>query len=103
MQVEDALSRLLPAVGHHAEVGDALLLGDLADDLEAVGHHGRVFRGNGPAGLDVGLGDHQKVRGGLGVDVIEGIDLVILIDLLGGDLSPAILQNKQSLMGLLLS
>ena len=103
MQVEDALSRLLPAVGHHAEVGDALLLGDLADDLEAVGHHGRVFRGDGTAGLDVGLGDHQKVCGGLGIDVVEGIDLVILIDLLGGDLSPAILQNKQSLMGLLLS
>ena len=88
MQVEDALSRLFPAVGHHAEVGDALLLGDLADDLEAVGHHGRVFRGDGAAGLDVGLGDHQKVRGGLGVDVIAGIGLVILIAGLGGDLSP---------------
>ena len=88
MQVENALSRLLPAVGHHAEIGDALLLGDFTDDLEAVGHHSGVFGGNRPAGLDVSLGNHQEVRGSLGVNVVEGIDLVILIDLLGGNLSP---------------
>ena len=40
------------------------------------------------------LGDHQEVGGRLGVNVIEGIDLVILVDLGGGDFSPAILPEQ---------
>lgn len=86
VEVEHALSRLLPAVGDYAEVGEAQLLGHFGDDLEAVGHHGGVLRGDLPAGLHVGLGDHQEVGGGLGVDVVEGVHLVVLIDLFRGDL-----------------
>jgi hypothetical protein len=33
------------------------------------------------------LGNDQEVNGGLGVDVIKGIDLLVLIDLFGGNLS----------------
>ena len=31
------------------------------------------------------LGDDQEVGGGLGVDVVEGVDQLVLVDFFGGD------------------
>ena len=35
----------------------------------------------------MGLGNHEKMGGRLGVDVVEGIDLLVLIDLVGRNLT----------------
>mgnify|MGYP006927295151 CR=1 FL=1 len=56
------------------------------DDLKGVGHHGGIFRGDLPAGADVGLGDDQEMGGRLGVDVVKGVHQLVLVDLVGGDL-----------------
>ena len=83
--MEDSLTCLGAAVGHHTEIGQAQLLGDLADGLKALGHHSGVFRGDLAAGGHMLLGDHQEVGGCLRVDVIEGVDGFVLINLLRGD------------------
>ena len=87
MEVGHRLARLRPAVGHHPEIGNALLPGHLGNDLKGVGHHGGVVRRNLPAGAEVGLGNHQEVGGRLGVDVLKGVDQLVLIDLVGRDLA----------------
>ena len=87
VQVADGLAGLLAAVGDHTEVSDPQVMGHLGDDLKDMGRHRGVFPVDLPAGADVGLGDDQEVDGSLGVDVVEGIDLFVLIDLVGRDLA----------------
>ena len=86
VEVGHRLPRLLPAVGHHPEIGNAQLMGHLGDGLKAVAHQVGVPLGNLPAGGHVGLGDDQEVDGSLGVDVIKGVAEIILVHLVGGDL-----------------
>jgi hypothetical protein len=83
----DALSCLVAAVGDYTEVSDSHFCGHFSDDLEAMGNHGGILRCNGSGRLDMRLGNDQEVNGGLRVDVIKGIDLLVLIDLFGGNLS----------------
>ena len=80
------LARLLPDVGHHPVALQAQFLGHLGDDGEDVGHHGGILRGDLRHRCNVGLGNHQEMGGRLGVDVVEGIDRLILIDLVGRNL-----------------
>ena len=87
MQVRHTLARLLADVGHHPVALQTQLLGDLGDDGEDVGHHGGVVLSDLGHRGDVHLGNHQKVGGGLGIDVVEGVADLVLIDLVGGDLS----------------
>ena len=87
MQVRDTLARLLADVGHHPVALQAQLFGDLGDHGEDVGHHRRVVLADLRHRGDMHLGNHQKVGGRLGIDVIEGEADLILIDLVGRDLS----------------
>ena len=96
MQVEHTLPGLLADVGHDAEAFQSQLLGNLGDHLKAVRHNrtvARVHRGNR---LNVLLGDHEKMRRRLWVDVIKGLALLVLIDLVRGDL-PRCSLAKQTL------
>ena len=81
MQMEHALTRLLSDVGDHAEAVHAALLGNLRNDLKAVRYNRAVGRINGGNRLDVLLGDHEKMRGRLRVDVVESVAEVILVHL----------------------
>ena len=85
MQVRHGLTRVGAAVADHpVATRQPLRRRDLGDDLKNVGDHGAVFFRDAVAAGDVGLGDHQNVGRRLGVDVPEGEDLVILVDLGGG-------------------
>ena len=79
--MEHALSRLLTNIGDHTEAVQPQFLRNLGNDLKAVCYDhavGFIHRSNR---LDVLLGDHQKMRRSLRVDVIEGIAQLVLIDL----------------------
>ena len=73
MQMEHALTRLFSDVGDHAEAVHAALLCNLRNDLKAVRYNRAVGRINGGHRLDVLLRDHEKMRGSLRVNVIEGV------------------------------
>ena len=87
VQVEHALSCLLSDIGHDAIAVKPQLLGDLGNYFKNVSHHGAVFgvhcchRGN------MFLGDHQKMGRSLGGNVIKAIAKLVLINLIGGDLT----------------
>ena len=85
VQVGHGLAGLHTAVGHHAEIGHAHTLGHLGDDLKDMGHDGGILGSDLTAGGDVCLGDHQKMNGGLRIDVMEGKADLVLIYLVGGD------------------
>ena len=79
MEVHDGLAGVDALVGDDAEtVLQALGLGNLVD---GVGHGadglGRHVVGDVAVVL---LGDHERVDRRLGVEVVEGDDLVVLID-----------------------
>ena len=86
VQMEHALTRLLANIGHHAVAVHPLLLRQLGNDLEDMGHHSAVVRVHFGHGADVCLGDDQEVGRRLGRDVVEGIAQVVLIDFAAGDL-----------------
>ena len=81
MQMEHALTRLFSDVGDHAEAVHAALLGNLRNDLKAVRYNRAVGRINGGNRLDVLLRDHEKMRGSLRVNVVEGVAEVVLVHL----------------------
>ena len=86
VQVVDALPRLLPDVGYHPVALQPLLPHSLAMTSKMWPPRA-VAAIHLRHGGDVGLGDHQKVGGGLGIDVVEGVADLVLIDLVGRDLA----------------
>ena len=87
MQVLDSLAGIGAALPDHpARPGHALGLGDFRNDLENVGNDCAVFGGYAIAVGNVRFGHHQHMGGRLGIDVPEGEDGFVLVDLGGGDL-----------------
>ena len=88
MQVGNRLAGIGAAVGDQTvAIGESRLLGDLGDGLKDMGEHGTVLGGYAVQGGNVDLGDHKDVHGGLGIDVAEGQNGVVLVDLGGGDIA----------------
>ena len=87
MQMRHALSRLLADVGHDAVTLNALLLGELGNDLEDVRDDGAVLFVHARDRCDVRLRDHKKVHRRLRRDVVEGIAEVVLVDLVRRDVA----------------
>ena len=85
MEVHDGLAGVDTLVGDDAEtVLQALNLGDLLDGVSHGTHGlGRYVVGDVAVVL---LGDHERVDRRLGVEVVEGDDLVVLVDNSRGDL-----------------
>ena len=81
------LPGLLADVGDHPVALKTQLLGHLGDDGKDVGHHSGIFGSDLSHGSNVSLGNHQKMGGRLGLDVVKGIDRIVLIDLVGRDLA----------------
>lgn len=79
MEVHDGLAGVDALVGDDAEtVLQTLGLGDLLDGVSHGAHGlGRHVVGDVAVVL---LGDHERVDRRLGVEVVEGDDLVVLID-----------------------
>ena len=72
MQVKDALTRLSPNVRDDpVPVCDALLLGNLRDDVEEVGELVAVRQGQVMSGRHMTLRYHQDVGRSTGIDVAE--------------------------------
>src|SRR5699024_1512989 len=88
MQVRHGLAGGLAGVRDDAESGvQALLGGYLGYDLENVRHCGGVLRCYLRGGVrDVLFRDDEDMRGGLGVDIPEGQDALVLIYLVRGDI-----------------
>jgi hypothetical protein len=83
----------LPSLGSHV-AGDAVAalavtraFSQEPSGLEAASHHGGVVGAEAGERLDVPPGDDQEVEGGLGVDVLEGEDLIVLVLDIGGCLA----------------
>ena len=89
VNVIDGLGAVLTAVGDDAEaVAQFLFLGNLGDDLEDMGDRCAVFGRDVGGGIgDVGLGDDQNMNRRHRVDVLEGEDGFVLIDLGGGNIA----------------
>lgn len=85
MEVHDGLTGVDALVGDDAEtVLQALGLGDLLDGVSHGAHGlGRHVVGDVAVVL---LGDYERVDRRLGVEVVEGDDLIVLIDNGRGDL-----------------
>ena len=82
MQVLHGLARVAAAVADHPVAAcQTLGLGDSRNDLKDVGHHRTVFGADTVTVGDVDLGHHQNVGRRLGVDIPEGEDGVVLVDL----------------------
>lgn len=79
MEMHDGLTGIDALVGDDAEtVLQALGLGDLLDGVSHGAHGlGRHVIGDIAVVL---LGDHERVDRRLGVEVVEGDDLIVLID-----------------------
>lgn len=87
MQVRHRLPCLLAAVVHYAVALPAVLGADSCDDLKNMSDEGGVFRRDLARGGNVGLGDHQKMRGCLRIEIVKGEHLFVLVQLIRGDLS----------------
>ena len=88
MQMLNGLTGVGAAVADHAiTILQAFSLGDLGDHLKDVSNNSAVFSGDAVAIFNVGLGNHQHMGGSLGIDVPEGVDGFVLIDLGGRDLT----------------
>lgn len=85
MEVHDGLAGVDALVGDDAEtVRQALGLSDLLDGV-SHGTHGLGRHVIGDIAV-VLLGDHERVDRRLGIEVVEGDDLIVLIDNGRGDL-----------------
>ena len=95
VQVGHGLAGVGAAVADHTvAVYKALFFCDHGDHLKNMGNHTAVFGRNAGNRRNVGLGDHQNVGGSLGVNVPEGQNQFVLIDLGRGDLTSDDLTNK---------
>lgn len=88
MEMGYRLAGIGAAVGDEAvAVCQACFFRDMGNGLKDMGDHGAVLGGHTVEGGDVSLGDHEDVNGGLGIDVAEGQNGVILVDLGGGNVA----------------
>ncbi len=89
MQMNDRLSSVPAGVGHHpiARSGDPFLIGYLGRGLKETAQKGLIPRPGLAQGADMPFGDDQDMNRGLGVEVLEGQDLLILQDHLRRDLA----------------
>ena len=88
VEMGHSLPGIRTAVGHYPVAPRQMLCrGDLRNDLKDMRHHLAVFGGYAVAAGDVDLGDHQNVGGGLRMNVPEGEDGFVLVDLGGRDLT----------------
>ena len=108
VHVEDGLAGVETGVEHQSVGAVKFLVGDVLRDGDDVGQLGRVVGGKfGDVGV-VLLGHHEHVDLGLGIDVVECVGRLVLVDLAAGNLPAMILQNRQSsdslimLLGLML-
>ena len=88
----DMIHRLAPvglAVDHKtgALFGAAQLRRQFLGLVEKPAQEGRLFRPKFHYIGDVFFGDHQKMHRRLGIQVVEGQEFPILVDLPGGDLT----------------
>ena len=74
-------------VDHAVAVGKSFRRRDFGDGFKNGRYIPHVFCGNGVGGVHMLLRQDQHVDRRLGIDVPEGIDLVVLIDLSTGDLA----------------
>lgn len=84
VQMGHSLAAVLAAVVDNAVavVGEAQLACDFGDNLVNTRHVVGIFGGYVIHRRDVLLGNDDNVERRLGVDVVEGINQVILVDLL---------------------
>ena len=80
MQMEHALSRLFANIGDHAETFQPHVLCNFGNHFKAVRYDCTVGGIHRSDRLDMLLGDDQKMRRCLRVDVVKGIALLVLID-----------------------
>ena len=89
VKVGDGLPAIRAVVDHQAVAGFFQL--ELATDAlgggQEMAENGVIFRGNGSVAGVVLFGNEQDVNRGLGCDVAEGKDVVVLIDNVGGHLA----------------
>jgi hypothetical protein len=86
MKVMDTLSRLVSNVGDDPVAFQLQFFGKLGDHSKYMAYGGGtalVYLGDR---LDVLLGDHQKMDGGLGINVIKGVTKSVFIDFFGGNI-----------------
>ena len=86
MQMKNTLPCLLTDVGDYPVALQPLFFSQLRDHLKDVSHNTAVIGCHFRHRANVGLGNHQKVGGCLGCNVVEGKAHVILVDLAAGDL-----------------
>ena len=91
---EDGVIQGALRAAHIKFVGCDLLAGALAG-----GQGGIVGLVNAGHAGDVLLGDHQHMGGCLGIDVAEGVDLLVLVNLGGGDVTGDDLAEKTVVHG----
>ncbi len=87
MQVHDALTAVLTAVVDNAvAVLKSAQLCDLGNLLEDACNAGAVLLGDGVGTADMSLWDDEHVHGCFGCDILEGVDVIVLKDLVRGNL-----------------
>jgi hypothetical protein len=86
--VLDRLASVLADIGDNSvAVFKSAHLGDLGNCLEYSFYATGGFIRDSVGRFNMTFGNDQNVYGSLGIDILEGVDLVVFIDLLGGDLS----------------
>lgn len=90
VKVRDFLAAVGSGIGDEAEAGggDVEFTRDFGGGDHQVAEQGGIGGGGLPHVGEVILGNDDDMDRGLGVDVVEGEAVVVLVDDLGGNLSP---------------
>ena len=78
VEVPDGLAGVLAAVVDDAEAGSQILP-QLRDDLKTLGDIGGILRRDVRSAGDMELWHHKEMDRGLGVQVVEGDDIIVLV------------------------
>lgn len=82
MQVKNSLTRVLAAVVDNAKtVVKTLLSGNFGNRFKAAGNFSGIVRCDIRRAGDMRFGNNKDVNGSLRVDIAEGKDVLVLIDL----------------------
>jgi len=88
MQVLHGLAGILADIGDHAvAVVQTDFLGQLGDHGKDMAQQGTVLLRQGSGTLDVLFGHNKEMHLGLRVDIVKRHDLIVLIQLVRGDLA----------------